>query len=326
MSQNPAQIQGPPYPSRTAGVGGLPTISLDIPISSVLLAIYLFFALYNQILFQLNRRRKHKFLFSWVLFGFCMCRVLTFILRIVWATQPHNVQVAIAANILVNAGILLLYIINYLFALRILRARQPEVGWNRALHYFSVFFYWAMGISICLVISMVVVSSYTLKLDLLHAARKILLAGLTIFTIFTALAPLILATSLGLKPSPRAENFGKGDMRLKIIVCGLSCALALLIAGFRCGTSWESPRPRDNPAWYDNKAAFYCFEFVPEIMILVLFAVAEIHLRFHVPNGSSKARSYKAVEGDEPMRLGSRESDVTAVGEEAEKDKEMEDV
>jgi len=287
----------------------LPTVKVDIPISTILLVFYLGFAIFNQITYQVNRRRKHKFLFNWVLFGFCMCRVLTFILRIVWATRQHNVSVAIAANIFVNAGILLIYIINFLFALRIFRARQPELGWNRILHYVCVAFYWVMGIALCLVISMVVVSSYTLKLSLLHAARDILLAGLTIFTIFTALAPIMLITSLLLKESPKAEHFGKGEMRTKIIVCAISCALALLIAGFRCGTTWEPPRPRDNPAWYDNKAAFYCFEFVPEIIILGLFAAAEIHLRFHVPNGSSKAQSYATQEIETPRGNSSSQSE-----------------
>ncbi|KAK3671714.1 hypothetical protein LTR78_008447 [Recurvomyces mirabilis] len=319
MSQSLAHPQGPPYPSHSAGVGGLPTAKVDVPISAILMVFYLAFAILNQATFQLNRRRKHKFLINWVLFGFCMCRVLTFILRIVWATRPHNVSVAIAANIFVNAGILLIYIINFIFALRIFRARQPELGWNRALHYVCVAFYWMMGIAICLVISMVVVSSYTLKPSLLHAARDVLLAGLTVFTVFTALAPAMLITSLLLNESPKAEHFGKGEMRMKIIICGISCALALLIAGFRCGTTWQAPRPMNDPAWYDNKAAFYCFEFVPEIMILVLFAVAEIHLRFHVPNGSSKVQSYATQEIETERGHSSQSQDTSDVEKDEEK-------
>ncbi|KAK4580395.1 hypothetical protein LTR86_000598 [Recurvomyces mirabilis] len=319
MSQNSAQSQGPPYPSHSAGVGGLPTAKVDVPISAILMVFYLAFAILNQATFQLNRRRKHKFLINWVLFGFCMCRVLTFILRIVWATRPHDVNVAIAANIFVNAGILLIYIINFIFALRIFRARQPELGWNRALHYVCVAFYWMMGLAICLVISMVVVSSYTLKPSLLHAARDVLLAGLTVFTVFTALAPAMLITSLLLRESAKAEHFGKGEMRMKIIICGISCALALLIAGFRCGTTWEAPRPMHDPAWYDNKAAFYCFEFVPEIMILGLFAVTEIHLRFHVPNGSSKVQSYATQEIETERGHSSQSQDTSDVEKDEEK-------
>jgi hypothetical protein len=43
---------------------------------------------------------------------------------------------------------------------------------------------------------------------------------------------------------------------------------------------------------YDSKAAFYCFGFVPEILLLLLFVIMRIDLRFKVPDDSSKLRTF----------------------------------
>jgi len=65
------------YASNTAGMGGVPTITLDIPICVVFIVIYLSFAATNMAIFQVNRRRKHKFVLSGLMFGFCMARTVT---------------------------------------------------------------------------------------------------------------------------------------------------------------------------------------------------------------------------------------------------------
>lgn len=127
------QPKGPPYAPRTASFGGLPSVIPDIPVCAVLLAIYIAFAATNMTIFQINRRRHHKFLPTVFIFGFCMSRVGALVLRIAWATRQHNVRLAIAAGVFVNAGVLILYIVNLVFAQRILRALQPKLGWNAAM-------------------------------------------------------------------------------------------------------------------------------------------------------------------------------------------------
>jgi len=53
-------------------------------------------------------------------------------------------------------------------------------------------------------------------------------------------------------------------------------------------------RPIRNPAWYQSKAAFYCLEFVPEILILLLYIPNRVDKRFHIPNGSHRVGDYTA--------------------------------
>jgi hypothetical protein len=68
---------GGPYPSTTAGTGGVPTILPDIPVCAVFILIYLSFAATNMTLLQINLRRRHKFVISGAMFGFSMARTVT---------------------------------------------------------------------------------------------------------------------------------------------------------------------------------------------------------------------------------------------------------
>jgi hypothetical protein len=65
-----AQAQkGPPYLPTTAGLGGLPTKSLDDPICAVFLALFVMGAVTHMTILQVNLRRKKKFIMSGLLFG-----------------------------------------------------------------------------------------------------------------------------------------------------------------------------------------------------------------------------------------------------------------
>lgn len=71
---------GPPYAPTTAAVGGIPSTGVDVPIASVFIFLYLLAAAGHMTIFQLNRRRGHKFIMSGLMFGFCMARTTTMVL------------------------------------------------------------------------------------------------------------------------------------------------------------------------------------------------------------------------------------------------------
>ncbi|KAK1066084.1 39S ribosomal protein L16, mitochondrial [Friedmanniomyces endolithicus] len=154
--------EGPPYPSTTATVGGAPTRTLDVPVTAVFLFLYVCLAATNATIFRLNRRKHHKFIISALLGGFCNVRTITCSLRIAWAFNLDNVSLIIAAEILLLAGNLILYIINLVFAQRILRARHPEIGWNPRLGFMLKSLYAVIGCVLFIVISTIVLSYYTL--------------------------------------------------------------------------------------------------------------------------------------------------------------------
>ncbi|KAI1172634.1 hypothetical protein F4777DRAFT_493902 [Nemania sp. FL0916] len=289
----PTQPPGPPYASPNAGIGGLPEIIPDVPVSAVFLTIYLGFAIANMTILQVNLRRQHKFIISGALFGFSMSRIVTFALRIVWATHQHDVRVAIAANVFVNAGVLVVYVVNLIFAQRILRAKQPAIGWHPSISIVLKAFYFGIGAALVLVIYSVVQASYTLDPYKLRVVRDIQLAAITYLLVFTTLPLwLHLVAHFLLPKSAEAESFGHGGMTAKIVINVVATCLCVVIAGFKAGTTWEPPRPVSNPAWYHSRAAFYVFEFVLEILVLSLLTFSRVDKRFHVPNGSRQPGDY----------------------------------
>lgn len=283
---------GGPYPPDAAGPGGLPATLPDIPVCAAFIFLYLCFAVVNMTIFRLNSRRHHKFILSALLFAFCIARTVTLVLRIAWATRLHNVRLAIAAQILVNAGILIIYILNLILAQRILRAKQPRLGWHPAVRIGCKILYLLIGAALVMVITAMVVSLYTLNTHTRSICRHIALAALTYLLVFTCLPFLHLAVAYLLPRSDDEETFGQGSPTSQALIVTLSTGISVYIAGFRAGVAWSPPRPAMHPPWYDSKACFYVFNFGFEILILILLTFSRIDKRFFVPNGSTRPGDY----------------------------------
>lgn len=301
---------GPPYASAVAGVGGLPNTTVDRIVTSVFLVLYVCGAAAHMTILQLNLRRSHKFLASGALFGFCMSRIATTTLRLVWGTYPTNIRVAIAANIFVNAGVIILIILNLIFAQRILRASHPRLGWTRTIHFVFLAYYASMILNIGMVIVAIIQQSYTLNANILQIDHDLLLTGGTYSAVasFMPLPILILSTLTRhirprSKPAARVEKFGEGRFRTKLIILLVSASLICIGAVFRTTTAYF-PRPATDPAWYHSKACFYCFNFTIEIIVIYLYALLRIDRRFHIPNGSKRAGDYVNGTGAEAGNSG----------------------
>jgi Protein of unknown function (DUF3112) len=221
----------------------------------------------------------------------------TVILRMVWSTKQSQISLAIAAQIFVNAGILLVYIINLLLVHRILRSLQPKIGWNSALNIILGMMFGLIAISLVLIVTFTVLTLYTLNQHIRIVTRDIQKAAITYLLIIAVLPLIILLLAFFLPHHSDPQLFGHGSIRSKAIVLGIGTCLCTLIAGFRAGTTWEAPRPINNPAWYDNKASFYIFNFTLEVSVIYLYILARIDKRFHVPDGSGKVRTYEISKG-----------------------------
>jgi hypothetical protein len=250
-------------------------------------------------LFRRNLAKGHKFIPSAATFGFCISRIIANIIRIAWACHPTNIRLAIAASIFVAAGVVLLFILNLLYAQRMFRAVYPVLGWSRAASWAFKALYVLVGVTIVMVITCVIQSSYTLNANTLRIDRDIQLYGQTYFSIISFL-PLPLVMLVLLSPNrKRIQEVGSGSWVVKVFIVGLVSCLLCLGASFRAGTSWMSPRPVTDPAWYHSKACFYIFNFTIDFLVVVIFFVGRVDQRFWVPNGSSKVRHYRRDEGSE---------------------------
>ena len=257
------------------------------------MALYLSSSAANMYIFQKNRKRGHKFLISAILFAFGMARVVTCIMRMVWATRRHDIKVAIAAQIFNNAGVLIVYLVNLIFAQRILRAKHPKLGWNTVLaHVFHVGYALLAG-ALIMVITATVIMFYTRNPHTTQACLSCQRAAVVFLFILTAVPLLLVAISFLLPQSTRGEEaFGAGSVNGKILLLIVVACLATTLSGFKLGTTWEAPRPMNDLAWYHSHAAFYCFGYMLEVLILGLYIFGRVDKRFHIPNGSGKRRSY----------------------------------
>ena len=288
-----------PYPSMKAALGGLPTVGVDVPICSVFLLLFLLGAISHLTIYMMNKRRGHRFIISGMMFGFCMARIVTQVMRIVWACYPRNVSIAIAANVFVAAGVVLLFIINVLFAQRIIRAGHPRSGWHPIFHWAFIAIYILIVLSLIMLITSVIQSSFTLNDNTKRIDRDILLYGQTFYTVIAFLPIPLVVGALLVPRKQRLEKFGSGRWRHKIYILLASSTLLCLGAAFRTGANYAGgERPRDKPAGYQSKACFYIFNFVVEIIVIIGYVVLRVDTRFWVPNGSHAPGDYSRGKED----------------------------
>lgn len=284
---------GGPFASNVAALGGLPTIALDVPLCVGFAAMFLATGISHMTLFLRNKARGHKFIPSAATFGFCMSRVVTNAMRIGWAYHPTNVRIAIAAAIFVAAGILILFILNLLYAQRMLRAVYPRLGWSRPLSWIFKALYALVVVTIIMMITVVIQNVYTLDSNTKRIDRDIQLYGVTYFAIISFL-PLPIVGAVLLSPRRKnVEEFGSGPWYMKVSIVAAAATPLCLGASWRAAGLWMPPSPVALAPWYDSKACFYVFDFGFDLATALIFLVGRVDQRFHVPDGSSKVRYYR---------------------------------
>jgi hypothetical protein len=103
-SLTPSPTHSPPYALPDAIFGGIPSVKIDVPITGVFTLLYAIGAFIHITTHKRNGKRSHKFHLSGLIFDFCMMRVVTCVIRIVWSTNPESVAISIPAQIMLNAG------------------------------------------------------------------------------------------------------------------------------------------------------------------------------------------------------------------------------
>ncbi|KAI9809950.1 MAG: hypothetical protein M1825_000383 [Sarcosagium campestre] len=311
----PTKAQHAPYAPTTAVLGGTPSVHTDVPITSIFLVLFILGAIVHMTILQVNLRRRHKFIMSGMLFGFCMARTITCVLRIAWSKHPTHIPLAIASQVFTAAGVVLIFVINLIFTQRIMRAAHPHFGWHKLANQLLHAYYISIVVTLIMLIVCTVQPFYTLNLNTHRIDRDVQLYGQTYFTI-AAFLPVVLVTIGLLTPrAPHVDKFGEGRFRSKIRILLLAAALLTLGAAFRTGINYKTPRPRADPAWYHSRACFYVFNFAIEIAVVALYAILRVDLRFFVPNGARGPGAYSANKVAASLAIRSEENVFDDVSE-----------
>ncbi|KAL2178418.1 uncharacterized protein P884DRAFT_323667 [Thermothelomyces heterothallicus CBS 202.75] len=300
-------------PPRQALLGGVPSTIPDIPVSAVLLALFVAGGATHLTIFVRNRRRgpEHHFFFSFLLFVFPVTRVAALSLRIAWARARDDADVALAATVFTAAGVLILFIVNLILARRVVRALHPRLGRHPALtHAFR-----ALLATIVAILVMVVVCTVHSSLGADAAARAkerdvLLFAG--VYVTVVALLPAVavaLAWALPNRGPHPPEPLGTGPMWAKVALLGFASLLLTLGAGFRVGVNFAA-KPAGQEQWYHSKPAFYCFNFVLDLIVVYSYAIFRFDRMFHIPpvdhkssaSGHSSGNDKEAAHGSGPQQ------------------------
>ncbi|KAK3400656.1 hypothetical protein B0T20DRAFT_150777 [Sordaria brevicollis] len=284
----------PPYLPPYEPIGGIPNPGHDFAVCIIFLVLFAAIALGHFIIFQRNRRRGHKFIFSMLLFGFCMARITAISTRLAWAAKPDNPRLAIAANVLALLGGVIIITVNLFFTQRLFRAMKPQLGW----HPHSNKIFWGIFASIFVFLAIVIITTvtyfFTSSAETREIERNLMLAGSGWLTTLSAL-PLVVLPYLFFTTNaarePPAEQFADGSVFQKLLVLFLASLLTTLGAGFRLGAHIDA-RPLGHPAWYHHRGAFYFFNYTIDIIIVLSYAILRVDRMFWVPNGAKGPGDY----------------------------------
>jgi hypothetical protein len=113
------------------------------------------------------------------------------------------------------------------------------------------------------------------------------LAGLAVLPAVAVVVAGVVAKMGGYE----TEEFGKGGMGAKMGLVVFTSVLLTVGAGFRAGVSFAA-RSGGGSQWYHSRAAFYCFNFGIELVVVLVYTVFRFDQRFWVPDGSSAPGHY----------------------------------
>lgn len=237
-------------------------------------------------------------------------------MRIAWAASTStstsapaspgggHARVALAAGVLASAGVVLPVVANVLLATRLLpllprrrrrRRRSRRGGAGKRL----------VLASLVAVLVMIVVCSVhgalTPDEDARAKGRTVLRFAGVYLAVVAALPGLLLLLLLlmamvavavagpGKYPGEKMVEdrlSASASLWVRVGLVVFTSALLAVGAGFRAGVNF-AVRPVDQPAWYHSRAAFYCFTFGIELLVVYTYAVARFDRLFSVQESGS---------------------------------------
>ncbi|KZO90301.1 hypothetical protein CALVIDRAFT_542783 [Calocera viscosa TUFC12733] len=276
--------------ARPATLGGLPTKTVDVPICAIFLACYLALAVTNMAIFLYNLRRlKRRFRPSVFMFGFCMARLVTWSVRIAWACDPTNTTLAIVSNVFIAAGVILLWIVNRIFATRLLGEYHPRIYTKQPYSFIILRLPYVLVLCCLPMLITAVVQEFSNPGPRILAIDSIILkVALAIFLGFAA-SPFFVLICTYLVPQERdkdeiramQQRFGTGTTLTKVTVITVATALLITELSIRVATILQV-YPMTAAPWYYSKATFYVVVPVFELIVLVMFVVVRVDKLFYL--------------------------------------------
>jgi hypothetical protein len=202
------------------------------------------------------------------------------------------VRLALAAQIVTAAGVVILLLTNLVFAQRLVRAYHPVFGWRRSVTGIFAGLFVSAGVVLAAVVTAtvhgVIVTDGSEAKDVDRTVQ--LVCGT--YLAMCAFLPVVLCALAVLVPGKdKVDRFGEGRLRSKVALVSFTASLLAFGAGFRAAVAYDT-RPLSDPAWFHSKVCYYCFNFGLELVVVVTYAAFRFDKRFYIPDGSSGPGQY----------------------------------
>lgn len=230
------------------------------------------------LLAESHRRKGHGRTIPIITFLFSGERVLACAVRMAWASRPGNVRVAVASQVLLQAGVLLLLLLNLILAQRVLLGQRPGPRTRRWLRVLLGAMSALTVSALIMVVVSIIVSVYSLDQRTIERCRDVQRAAAS-YLLVLAMAPAVLllgAALLSNKPMPRVTKARRSEVAIVLS----SCLLCTLNAGFKAGVVWARPKSLFDPAWYHSRACLYTLVLGTELVALVMLLATRADLKF----------------------------------------------
>ncbi|KAM0328088.1 hypothetical protein ACHAQA_005491 [Verticillium albo-atrum] len=298
-SQAPDAQAHPPYLSPFPVPGLVPNTSTDIPVSAVLLVLYLASIISNILVLRQNKRRSTPFPFSILLIVYSVFRTVALVLRISYAAVQTNTNLAIAANIISNAGVIVIFVLNLLVSPSLMRrffGANGATGWRRKIS--TIPFYAAipfLPIMLLTTVNVTILTFFTtdtkVRLDCL-TAQKVAIVTFAIIAFLPAPFAAVVAALSPAEENNTTANRGSfiartlhpdgspGSLRGNALLMLFGSAVLTIGAAYRAATLLSPRRMPGDPAWYHERPAYYCFNYGLELVVVFAYLVFRFDQRF----------------------------------------------
>lgn len=230
------------------------------------------------LLAESHRRKGHNRTIPIITFLFSGERVLACAVRMAWASRPDSVRIAVASQVLLQAGVLLLLLLNLILAERVLLGRRPGPRARRCLRVLLGAMSALTVSALIMVVVSIIVSVYSLDQSTIERCRDVQRAAAS-YLVVLAVAPaalLSVAPLFSTEPTPRVTTLRRSEVAVVLS----SCLLCTLNAGFKAGVVWARPKSLFDPAWYHSRSCLYTFVLGTEVVALVLLLATRADLKF----------------------------------------------
>jgi hypothetical protein len=279
----------------------------------VLLVVYLGLGIFHAYCFF--KLSKKTFVPQAMTMGFCFSRVVSLSLRMAWTEHVTNKNLAIAASVFINAGVLLLvlspvrprltlqYLVNVIFVHRLALQVFTSIPTRRRYPLNAAAFAYMFSTLPLLILVIVPGIQLFLSSDpsTISTDRKILRFAQCYLTVMVCL-PVVLAPIIWISYFQRkVRAITPKEVTLRAGIVFTAGSLLVWIQAVKILQGFYTPTAETavNPPWFLQRPILYSGFFLPEILIVILFAVSNIRTRFVFPNREEERKSVNNLPEDD---------------------------